>query len=161
MKDDENNFMPTNYDGMKRVLNDKYIYLTSKYLLESRNMSLFPKDEQCSLTQAKQEFLGTYYALGFPQDSPHVTRFSMEILRILEIGLVNYWKSTYKSGYQCDSTNHVNQQDISLQKAQGAFYMLFIGLFTGLLALIVEKIVSVCQKDKVRAVPETNQHRHK
>ena len=86
------------------------------------------------------------YGLAFPKDSPHTTRFSLEILQLREEGAIlyyqNYWFKTKGDCTPDLSILQASNGQLTLDDMIGVLYVVYCGIVVGLLCIVVEWCVA-------------------
>uniref|UniRef100_A0A914VZL7 Glutamate receptor ionotropic, kainate 2 n=1 Tax=Plectus sambesii TaxID=2011161 RepID=A0A914VZL7_9BILA len=83
-------FVPTNKDGVQRVLQDKYVFL-----MESASME-YEVTQNCNLTQVGDVVLGSKgYSIALPKGSPWREPLSRQILDFNEKGIIMLLKNIW------------------------------------------------------------------
>ncbi|KAK7489271.1 hypothetical protein BaRGS_00019523, partial [Batillaria attramentaria] len=124
-------------DHLAKVLEGKYAYIAStmeyyeRLSAESCDIAMIPGTGMTSST-------GFYLQKG----SPYTSMVSKEIGRMVDAGLIDYWKRKWKPPKrQCDPDVAQSSRVIALKDTQTAFYLAGAGVGLAALTLGIERFV--------------------
>ncbi|KAL4220540.1 hypothetical protein ACF0H5_020938 [Mactra antiquata] len=121
---------------MEKVSQGDYAWIGDKTTIEIQI------GEECDLMKTKDEFLPLKYAIGFPNNSPHVQGFSQELMTLDEMGIFQIWKrKNWPKASFCAGKMTTEAKPITLIDVQSAFYVLVVGMFLGCSAFLCEFII--------------------
>ena len=100
-------------------------------------------DDDCDIAMAKEEFYPNNYAWVFQSGAPYLKLFSERINKIRETGLLDKWIQKWTPlNLQCQNLAPVTKAKIAgLKDFQGGFYVLLVGIVSGVFALMSECIL--------------------
>ena len=100
-------------------------------------------DDDCDIVMAKEEFYPSNYAWVFQSGAPYLKLFSERINKIRETGLLDKWTQKWTPlNLQCQNLGPVTKAKIAgLKDFQGGFYVLLVGIVSGVFALMSECIL--------------------
>jgi len=88
-----------------------------------------------------------FIALALAKRSPYTTAFNVEVVRLIEAGIVQHWKerftyesvnSTVSSLFEKDGRKNKGPEVLRLEHVQGAFLLLAAGVLMCILVFIAE-----------------------
>jgi len=95
-----------------------------------------------------QECTSRYFiALALAKRSPYTTAFNVEVVRLIESGIVQHWKesntrvsvnSTESSLFEKDGRKNKGPEVLRLEHVQGAFLLLVVGFLMCIVVFIAE-----------------------
>ncbi|KAK7489274.1 hypothetical protein BaRGS_00019526 [Batillaria attramentaria] len=137
VKDDPTVNAPT-YDVHKsKVLSGRYAFFTS----DGDLFDLWSR-ESCDLARIPEIYMTNSKVLYLQKYSPYTKMFSKEIERMVEAGLIEYWKRKWRPpSKQCYPDVHQHSRVIGLAETQAAFYLSGVGLGLAALTLGIECLV--------------------
>ncbi|CAJ0935426.1 unnamed protein product, partial [Mesorhabditis belari] len=116
----------------------------------------------CQLTLIPEGFLPTYLSIPLLKNSPFSTYFSSRIQELNERGFIQKWMRDYLVYLASRRTTKCNETmtetgNLSLRRAQGAFWLLLAGLSLAFLFLFVEYIYSWLKARMFKSSPRSLQ----
>ncbi|CAH1794110.1 unnamed protein product, partial [Owenia fusiformis] len=133
-----------NPDAYRLVLHENYAFMGDKSQLEYKVLT-----ECREFALADTLFNTAGYGFVFPKQSPYLSDFSKNIVRLQEAGLVERWKQKWwQSRDECTNNKEQKVPDpLNIQTLSGAFATLALASFV---ASIVVAIECVCFKRRRR-----------
>ncbi|ELU17082.1 hypothetical protein CAPTEDRAFT_194620 [Capitella teleta] len=147
IKDNQDYYLMNNeIEGIRKTHGDSnYAFLLEEsYFTSLRTRNSSVSELVCDFVRAEEYFFRSMYAFPFQKDSPYLKRISVGLLRIIEAGLMERWKRKWSTSVTpCNGLERTAEQtNISLAEAQGAFYVLGIGLMCSFFSLMLEYLFS-------------------
>ncbi|KAK7489275.1 hypothetical protein BaRGS_00019527, partial [Batillaria attramentaria] len=136
-KDDPTVNAPT-YDAHKsKVMSGRYAFFT----VESDLYNLWSQ-ETCDLARIPESYMTNGKVFYLQKNSPYTPMFNQVIDRMVENGLLEYWKRKWQpSNHRCDPDVRQKSRVIGLAETQAAFYLAGVGAGLAALALGMECLV--------------------
>ncbi|XP_076114569.1 putative glutamate receptor [Mytilus galloprovincialis] len=125
---------------IEKMLSEKYAFIddhtgTAKLVANNCQVTLLPTD------------IMSTYAIGLPNNSPFVEKFSNGIMTVLESGHVSKWRTNYwPYTSHCAEESKTEAKAIKIIDLQIAFYLIGIGILLSLMFLICEYITIKCRQ---------------
>ncbi|KAK7489272.1 hypothetical protein BaRGS_00019524 [Batillaria attramentaria] len=120
-----------------KVLSGRYAFLAA----DSDLYDLWSR-ETCDLARIPENYMITIMVLYLQKNSPYTKMFNKEIDRMIEVGLMDYWKRKWRpSNQRCHPDVREKSRVISLTETQAAFYLAGLGVGLAALTLGIECLV--------------------
>jgi len=133
-----------NGELLQKVKFEDHVYIEWKSKLEVMMKEQYNITRQCDYALGREEFFYERVAMAFPQDSPWLKHFDVEIKKILTAGLTKKWKQDYwPSEDECSSSARGGTGTtaiVTVLDMQSSFFILFFGIFVSLVILIGENL---------------------
>ncbi|XP_037067958.1 ionotropic receptor 93a-like [Pollicipes pollicipes] len=132
----------TDKDILAMVRYENHIYIEWKTNLLFLMKEEFRRNDRCYYSLAKENFFEEFVGMVLPPKSPYRKKINKEISKILKAGFIQKWKADFWPAQdRCSSTAYGGtgtQKKVDLDDMQGSFYLLLLGLFIGLVSLLLE-----------------------
>uniref|UniRef100_A0A7E4VW39 Glutamate receptor ionotropic, kainate 2 n=1 Tax=Panagrellus redivivus TaxID=6233 RepID=A0A7E4VW39_PANRE len=141
-------FVSNNHEGVQRVLAGKYVFLMESASLE------YELTQHCNLTKVGNVVLGSNgYSIALPKGSKWRDRLSRQILDYNEKGIMmmmkrSWWKKTPQIE-ECEEKAAETKKSLGMDKVSGIFGLLAIGIFTGLIVALFERVVAEADRERM------------
>ncbi|XP_050407044.2 glutamate receptor ionotropic, delta-2 isoform X1 [Patella vulgata] len=120
-------------DHLERVLAGDYVFLGDYTLME------IWETQYCDLFTIEEHFFPMQFGLGLLNNSAYTTVFTDNLLKIYESGLVQIWKKRWwPNSTSCGTGRNTQIKAVDLLSLQSAFYVIAIGIWLAVIALIIE-----------------------
>lgn len=124
------------FDSSLRRVNEGGFALFDDYLWLENNIS-----NNCDLFFIGEKLLAVPVAFGLPHNSPYASLLNKYILEYRERGYFKeLWKEKGPAPRNCGNDNIGNDKTLNLDTLVGIFYILAVGLGTGVLFLLLELV---------------------
>ncbi|XP_046351224.2 glutamate receptor ionotropic, kainate 4-like isoform X1 [Haliotis rufescens] len=131
------------YLHREKVEAGKYIFFVEADMLKGW------ASENCELRLLEDSVYQVRYGIGLPIDSPYTKLFSQKLVAFSEEGLFVAWKKKWWRGEdECSDGKKMATRAMTLGDLQSAFYILVIGIFMAILAIMYEKVVQCRRRSK-------------
>ncbi|CAC5406406.1 unnamed protein product [Mytilus coruscus] len=120
--------------------------LAEKYAFIGDHTGTAKLGNNCEITLLPTDIMSTY-AIGLPNNSPFVTKFSNGIMTVLESGHISKWKTKFwPYSSHCVEQSKTEAKTIHIIDIQIAFYLIGIGILLSLMCLICEYVTRKCRQ---------------
>uniref|UniRef100_A0A1I7ZI57 Glutamate receptor n=1 Tax=Steinernema glaseri TaxID=37863 RepID=A0A1I7ZI57_9BILA len=148
-------FVETNDEGVRRALNEKYVFMMESTSLE------YQLTQNCNLTRVGNVVLGSNgYSIALPKGSKWREKLTRQILDFNEKGIMmmlkNTWWQKNPQTDSCEDESTETRQSLGMARVSGLFVLLGGGLSLALFVALGEKLLfSVHTRNGVSAIATT------